>query len=183
MTALASRAQLRMSLLRYALVTVPLLVLLGTVSARMAGAGEGNRWFDALAKPAFMPPAWLFGVAWTLLHILLGIALAMLLHARGARWRGAAITLFAAAILVGLLWPPTFFALHQVGPALALIGLMVAMSLVLIVLLWWIRRVAALLLLPYLAWLCFAAALTASVWTLNPDAEVAPQPASADIKL
>ena len=59
----------------------------------------------------------------------------------------------------------------------------VGLVMVLLDLLWWIRRVAALLLLPYLAWLCFAAALTASVWTMNPDPEVAPQPASADITL
>ena len=184
MTALASRAQLRMSLLRYALVTVPLLVLLGSIAGRMAGAGEGNRWFDALDKPAFMPPGWLFGAAWTLLYILLGLALAMLLHARGARWRGPAIALFLLQLLANYFWSPLFFALHQPGWALALIGVMIALAVVLIVLLWWIRRVAALLLLPYLAWLCFAAALNASILSLNPNAgEVAPPAASTDIVL
>ena len=87
MTGLASRGQLRMSLLRYALVTIPFVLLLGTVSGRIGNAGEGNPWFAALAKPDFMPPGWLFGAAWTILYILLGLALAMLLHARGAHWR------------------------------------------------------------------------------------------------
>ena len=184
MTALASRGQLRMSLLRYALVAVPLVLLLGTVSGVIAGADEGNRWFRALAKPGFMPPGWVFGLVWTILYALLGIALAMLLHARGARRRGAALGLFAVQLALNYLWTPVFFAFHEVGLALLLIGAMIALTVALVVLIWGIRRVAALLLLPYLAWLCFAAVLTVSIWTLNPDAsEVAPQPASADIVL
>ena len=184
MTAIASRAQLRMSLLRYALVTVPMVLLLGTIAAQVAGTGSGNRWFAALAKPGFMPPAWAFGAAWPLFHILLGVALAMLLHARGARWRSIAITVFLLQLLANLLWPISLFSFHQIGWSLALLGLMISLTVVLIVLLWWIRRVAALLMLAWLAWLGFAAVLTISIWTLNPDAaEVAPQPASADIVL
>ena len=183
MTAIASKAQLRMSLLRYAAVTVPLVVLLGAISGRIANAGDGNRWFAALAKPAFMPEGWVFGAVWLVLYILLGVALAMLLHARGAHWRGVAIALFVVQLLAGYFWAPLFFAMHQLGWALALAGMMIALAVGLIVLLWWIRRVAALLLLPYLAWLCFAAVLTASVWELNPNAEVAPPPASTDIVL
>jgi benzodiazapine receptor len=87
-----------MSFLRYALVTVPLVLLLGTVSGRLAGSGYGNPWFDALVKPALMPPGWVFGVAWTLLYICLGLALAMILHARGARGRRLAIGLFLAQL-------------------------------------------------------------------------------------
>jgi hypothetical protein len=55
----------------------------------------GNAWFDALEKPAIMPPGWVFGLAWTILYILLGLALALILHARGARGRGLALALFA----------------------------------------------------------------------------------------
>ena len=183
MTAIASKAQLRMSLLRFALVTVPLVVLLGAISGRIANAGDGNRWFAALARPAFMPEAWVFGAASMVLCILLGVALAMLLHARGAHWRGLAIALFVVQLLAFYLWAPLFFAMHQLGWALALAGLAIALTVGLIVLLWRIRRVAALLLLPCLAWLCFAALVTASAWTLNPNAEVAPPPASTDIVL
>jgi tryptophan-rich sensory protein len=184
MTGLASMSQLRMSFLRWALVTVPLVLLIGTVSGRIAGSGYANPWFDALAKPDFMPPGWVFGVAWTILYILLGLSLAMLLHARGARKRGATIGVFIAQLVANYLWSPLFFALHQPGLALGLIALMIALTVILIVLLWWIRRLAALLLAPYLAWLGFAALLTASIWTMNPDAAtLAPQPASTDIVL
>ena len=184
MTALASKGQLRMSLLRYALVTVPLVLLLGIVSGRIANSGYGNPWFDALAKPDFMPPGWLFGVAWTILYILLGLALAILLHARGAQRRGRAIGLFVVQLALNYAWSPVFFAWHRIDWALMLIGAMIVLTLALILLLWPIRRLAALLMLPYLAWICFAAALTFSIGQLNPNAsQVAPQPVTTDIVL
>jgi len=183
-TAIASKSQLRMSFLRYALVTVPLVLLLGTVSGRISGSGYGNAWFDALAKPAFMPPGWAFGLAWTILYILLGLVLAMLLHARGARRRGLAIAVFLLQLLANYLWPPLFFAFHELGWSLALLAAMIGLTIVLLVLSWRIRRVAALFLLPYLAWLAFAALLTWSIASLNPEAgEVAPQRESTDIVL
>ena len=183
MTGIASRAQLRMSLLRYALVTVPAVLLLGTLSGQLAGSGYGNFWFDALAKPDFMPPGWAFGVAWTILYVLLGLALAMLLHARGARRRGLAIALFLVQLAANYAWSPLFFAWHQIGAAFVLIAAMIAMTAARALLVWSIRRLAALLLLPYLGWLVFAAALTWEIGRLNPGAELAPQPASADIVL
>ena len=173
-----------MSLLRYALVTVPLVLLLGTISGRIAGAGEGNGWFASLAKPEIMPPGWVLGLAWTLLYILLGLVLAILLHARGARWRGVAVGLFAVQLLINYGWSPAFFAFHQTGLALLMAAAMIVLTVALIVLLWRIRPVAALLLLPYLAWLCFAALLTYEIMRLNPDAEaLAPQPGGTDIVL
>lgn len=182
MTGLASRSQLRMSFLRVALVTVPLILLIGTISGRLAGSGYGNAWFDALQKPDFMPPGWVFGAAWSFLYVLLGLSLAFLVHARGARGRGAAIALFLVQMAANYAWSPLFFAAHQVGWSLALILLMIALTLVLFVMAWRIRRAAALLLLPYLLWLGFAAALTHGIWTLNPGA-VAPAGPSTDIAL
>ena len=84
MAGIASKSQLRMSFLRYALFTVPGVLLLGTLAGALGGAGEDNAWFAALRKPAMMPPGWAFGAAWTLLYIMLGLSLAMLLHARDA---------------------------------------------------------------------------------------------------
>lgn len=181
---LASKSQLRMSFLRYALWTVPLLVLLGTVSGRLADAGFGNSWFDALEKPSAMPSGWVFGAVWTLLYILLGLALALILHARGARGRPLAIGLFVGQLALNYAWSPLFFALHKVDLAFATIVLMAGLSLAAAWLFWGIRRSAALLLLPYLAWLGFAAFLTWQIDRLNPGAErLAPAGASADIRL
>lgn len=184
MMEIASRSQLRMGLLRWALLTVPLVLLLGTLSGRAAGSGYGNAWFDALEKPAFMPPGWAFGAAWTILYVLLGISLAMLLHARGARGRGLVVALFLVQLAMNYAWSPLFFAWHQVGGALVLILAMIALTFVLVALSWRIRRGAALLLLPYLGWLCFAASLTFAIGQLNPEAsELAPAAGSTDIRL
>ena len=183
MTGIASRAQLRLSFLRYALFTVPAVLLLGTISGRIANSGYGNPWFDALTKPAFMPPGWVFGAAWTLLYIALGFALAMILHARGARLRGPVIALFVVQLALNYGWSPIFFAWHRIDLAFAIILIMIGLTLILVVLTWRIRRVAALLMLLYLAWLGFAALLTSEIGRLNPGAELAPQPAATDIVL
>lgn len=184
MTGLASRAQLRASFWRYALVTVPAVLLLGSLSGQLSNSGYGNAWFDALEKPGFMPPGWAFGAAWTALYVLLGIALALLLHARGAKGRGKAIGLFLVQLAINFAWSPVFFAFHETQLALAMIAAMVVITAVLVVLAWKIRPLVSLLLVPYLAWLCFAAALNFQIVALNPGADtLAPPGASADIEL
>jgi translocator protein len=181
---IASKSQLRMSYLRFALFTVPLILLLGTVSGRIANSGYGNPWFDALTKPSFMPPGWAFGVVWPILYILLGLALAMILNARGAKGRGLAIGLFVAQLLLNFTWSPLFFAYHQVRTALVVIILMLILSTIATVLFARIRRTAALLMLPYLGWLAFATALNYQIMVLNPDAEnLVPGQGGADIIL
>jgi tryptophan-rich sensory protein len=173
-----------MSFLRYGLFTVPAILLLGTVSGRVAGAGYGNAWFDALRKPGIMPPGWAFGAAWTILYICLGLALALILHARGARGRAVAIALFLFQLLLNFGWSPLFFAYHEVGAAFWTILAMILVSLATALLFWRIRRSAALLMLPYLAWLGFAALLTWQIGALNPDAaELAPEGSTTDIPL
>jgi tryptophan-rich sensory protein len=184
MTAIASRAQLRMSFLRGALVTVPLILLLGTLSGRIAGSDTNNAWFASLVKPEIMPPGWLFPVAWTILYILIGVALAMILHARGASRRAIAITLFIAQLLLNYAWSPIFFGMHQVHTALVVILLMLALAVATAVIFAGIRKTAALLMLPYLAWLAFAALLNWQIIQLNPDAEsLVPGQGGTDIAL
>lgn len=170
MRGIASKGQLRMSFLRYALVTVPLVLLIGTISGRASNSGYGNAWFAALDKPALMPPGWAFGAAWTLLYILLGLVLAMLLHARGARGRPLLLGLFLGQLLLNYAWPPLFFAFHQTVAALLLILVILGLSVAAAILLWWVRKSATLLMIPYIAWLCFAALLNFQIVALNPDA-------------
>jgi tryptophan-rich sensory protein len=184
MTGIASRSQLRMSFLRYALVTVPLVLLLGTISGRLANSGYGNEWFDSLTKPALMPPGWVFGAAWTILYILLGLALALILHAKGARGRRLAVGLFLAQLILNYAWSPIFFAAHQVDLAFLIIVLMIILSALAALLFARIRKAAGLLMIPYLAWLFFAGYLTWQIEALNPNAaELVPAGASADIPL
>ena len=171
MREIASKQQLRLAFLRWAAVTVPFILLLGFTSARLAPAGADNRWYAALTKPAGTPPDWAFPVAWTIIYILLGLSLAMILNARGSKLRGPALILFAVQMAVNLVWSPLFFGMHQVNSALGVIVAMVALTLALILLFVRIRTAAALLLVPYLAWIAFAGYLTYEIVQLNPTAE------------
>lgn len=184
MQGIASKSELQMSFLRYALFTVPAVVLLGTLSGLLANAGYANPWFVALAKPPIMPPGWVFAVAWTSLYTLLGLSLAMLLYAKGARNREKALTLFALQLLLNFAWSPLFFAAHKVSLALSVIAAMIVVAIFMILFFWKIRRWAAFLIIPYLCWLLFALNLNYQVLILNPHAEtLEPGPARIDIQL
>lgn len=168
---IASRGQLRMSFLRWAIFTVPLILLLGFASGRAVPAGSDNSWYMALQKPALTPPGWVFPVAWIALYILLGLAVAMILHARGAAGRPVALALFAVQFALNLIWTPLFFGMHQVGAALLVIVAMLALAILTTILFGRIRRPAAWLMLPYLVWIAFAGVLTWRIGQLNPNAE------------
>jgi len=168
---LASKGQLRMSFLRWALVTVPAVLFLGILSGRLSNSGFGNPWFDALAKPGWFPPGWLFGLVWSILYILIGLALAQILHARGAQGRVLAVGVFLLQLGLNLFWSPLFFALHQVTAAFWLIVLILVLASATTVLFSRIRKTAAWLMLPYLGWLTFATILAYEMDRLNPDAE------------
>ena len=168
---IASRGQLRMSFLRWALVTVPGVVLLGFLSGRSVPVGTENSWYLALSKPAVTPPPIAFPIAWTTLYILMGVALALMLNARGARGRGPALALFGAQFLLNLAWTPVFFGLHKVGVATLVIAAMLALAIAATIAFGRVRTVAAWLMVPYLVWISFAGVLTWRIGQLNPDAD------------
>ena len=168
---IASRDQLRMSFVRWALLIVPLIVFLGFVSGQLSNSGYGNAWFAALALPSWFPPAFAFPLVWTLLYAMMGIATAMIADARGANGRGIALVVFGGHLALNLAWGPLFFGAHQVSAAF---GLIVAIFVAAALTAWLygkIRPIAGMLLLPYLAWLMFAAALNFTIDRLNPEAE------------
>ena len=170
MTERTSTGQPRFAFLRWAAVTVPFIVLLGILSARLTPSGEDNPWFAELVKPDVMPPGIAFPIAWTILYVLMGLALAMILDARGAARRGPALALFAAQMMLNLAWTPVFFGMHQVVPALVIIAVLFVLVVITAVLFGRIRTAAGMLLVPYLAWLAFAGALLFQFHTLNPNA-------------
>lgn len=170
MSGIASPGQIRMSALRWGIVLVPLILLLGLASGRLANSGYGNGWFAALAKPAFTPPGWVFGAAWTMLYLMMGIALTLVVAARGARARRFAIGAFALQLVLNLIWSPLFFAAHRIWPAFVLILLILLVAAVAARGFWRVRPAAGLLMLPYLVWLCFAAFLNFEIGRMNPEA-------------
>lgn len=179
MTEIASSGQLRAGLARWLLVCVPGINLLGFLSAKMAISGEDNPWFAALAKPEIYPAPIVFPIVWTTLYCLMGVALAIIISARNAPGRGAALGLFGLHMLANLVWSPLFFGAHQITGALVDAGLMAASLAGVIVLFHRVRPVAAYLLLPYLGWVLFACALTYQVLALNPQADGQDAPAPA----
>ena len=168
---IASKGQLRLAYLRWAIVTVPFILLLGFASGRLFPSGDENAWYQMLVKPAETPPGWAFPVAWTAIYVLLGLALAMIVNARGSRYRGAALGLFAVQMATNLAWSPLFFGWHQVSAALVLIAVIFVLALATTLLFGRIRKAAAWLMAPYLAWLCFAGVLNYKIDRLNPNAE------------
>ena len=121
-------------------------------------------WYEALAKPSFNPPNWLFGPVWTILYVLIAIA----------GWRlwqrertGAAMKLWWLQLVLNFLWSPVFFGLEQIGLALLIILALFATILAFLAAAWNLDRVAAWLFVPYAAWVAFASLLNASIWLLN----------------
>lgn len=171
MNFLASRGQLRASLLRWSLVCVPGCVLLGVLAGRLSQSGSGNPWFDSLIKPELFPPAALFGIVWTVLYAMMGFALALVGSAWGARGRGVAVTIFAIQFLVNLTWSPVFFGMHRITGGLIVIAILDVLVVITLVRFWRIRKLAGALLLPYLAWILFATVLNYEFLRLNPQAD------------
>lgn len=157
--------------IRAGLVGVPLLLLLGGLSARLSGSTDSNPWYQTLVLPELQPPPAAFGIAWSILYTLLAVAAARVWGRHGAPGRTLALLLFAAGIAVNLLWSPAFFRYHLILPALAIILAMLALAIATAFAFARVDRLAAWLLLPYLCWLGFAAALNARIWTLNPTAD------------
>ena len=182
MTEIATPGQLRMSYLRWALVTVPAVVLAGSLSGLLSNSGYGNRWFASLNLPPITPPGWVFATVWPILYICLGLSLAMILHARGAKGRGFALLLFFVQLIANFAWSPLFFGAHQVTSALYLIIFILMVTAATFFAFAPIRKAAAWLLVPYIAWLGFAAVLNFQIDQRNPSAEtLVPAAASTQI--
>jgi translocator protein len=152
------------------------LALVGWILSIVAlGAAAGiffapGAWYAVLQKPAFNPPNWIFGPVWTALYILMATALWLVrreqtaspaLRSRASRW-------FAAQFLLNLLWTPLFFGLRSPLLAVVDIGLLWLALIATMVAFRRVHPLAACLLLPYLAWVTFAAVLNAAIWRLNP---------------
>jgi translocator protein len=124
--------------------------------------------YGQLIQPVWAPPAWLFGPVWSVLYALMGVS--AWLTWRKHRFQGAtaAFVLFGAQLVANALWTWLFFA-WRLG-AIAFVEILVLWLLIAATMrcFWHLHRVAAILLLPYLAWVGFAAALNLSLWRLNP---------------
>jgi tryptophan-rich sensory protein len=134
---------------------------LGAIASANAGA-----FYAQLNKPAWAPPASWFGPVWSVLYLLMAVS-AWLVW-RSARPKAAALGVFGAQLAANALWSWLFFAWHRGALAAAEVLVLLALIAWTIAAFRRVSRPAALLLLPYLAWVGFASVLTWSVWRRNP---------------
>ena len=135
----------------------------------IASTGAAS-FYAQLSQPSWAPPAWLFGPVWSGLYVLMGIAAWLVWREHGFRGASAALRLFVVQLFANALWTWLFFVWHQGALSLAEIVALLFLIASTILAFWRLHRLAALLLVPYLAWVSFATALTASLWRLNPAA-------------
>ena len=122
-------------------------------------------WYAGLAKPAWTPPPRVFGPVWSLLYLSMGVAAWLVWRERGLQ--SAPLALFALQLALNALWSAVFFGARRPGLAFAEIVLLWGAVLATAVSFRPASSAAALLLLPYLLWVTFAAALNFSVWRKN----------------
>ena len=150
-------------------IAIPLAVgLAGSMST--AGAVR-SAWYRNLAKPSWQPPSALFAPVWTALYVLMGLASWLVwtrLGARGGALLAYPLVAYAVQLALNGAWTPVFFARESPRAALAIMVLLLAAVLETVRAFGGVDPRAALLMLPYLAWTCFAAALNARIVQLNP---------------
>jgi tryptophan-rich sensory protein len=125
-------------------------------------------WYPRVRKPSWSPPNWLFGPVWTLLYLLMGVALYLVWR---LGWENpdvrVALILFGAQLALNVLWSVIFFGWHRLGWALLEIAALWVLILLTLIQFYRLQPVAGLLLVPYLLWVTFATILNGTVWSLN----------------
>ena len=147
--------------------------LLGWLLVAFAAGGVGAiasvdaaSFYAQLSRPSWAPPAWVFGPVWSTLYALMGIAAWLVWRSPGST--RLALGLFCAQLAANALWSWLFFAWHQGALAVVEVFVLVALIAATVAVFWRTSPLAAMLLLPYLAWVSFASVLTWAVWKGNP---------------
>jgi benzodiazapine receptor len=130
---------------------------------------QAASFYAQLARPSWAPPASVFGPVWSVLYALMGVAAWLVWRQpQEGRRHAVPIALFVVQLGVNALWSWLFFAWHFGAAAFADVLVLLALIAATIAAFWRVRPLAAMLLLPYFAWVSFASALTWSVWQSNP---------------
>jgi len=139
-------------------------------AAAIGGLATANArgFYGELSLPTWAPPGWIFGPVWSVLYLMMGVAAWLVWQRTGWTLAFGALPLFTLQLAANALWSWLFFHFHQGALAFAEVLVLWALILATFLSFWRVRRGAALLLLPYLAWVAFASALTFTVWQKNP---------------
>lgn len=151
-------------LLLIACITVPL--ALGAWAGIVTSSNIAS-WYETLNKPSFRPPNWLFAPVWTTLYVLMGISFLLIIQDKKSASKTRAIQYAITQLVLNTLWSFLFFYFHQIGIALVEIVLLWLSIFMMIRAYFPIHRLAAVLQIPYLAWVSFASMLNAAYYFLN----------------
>ncbi|HLL83747.1 MAG TPA: TspO/MBR family protein [Longimicrobium sp.] len=153
-----------------AIVALPVWLAVSFVAAAAGGIASASApvFYAQLAKPAWAPPAWLFGPAWTVLFVLMGVAAWLVWRERGHPRARTGLTLFVVQLVFNALWSWLFFAWRRGDLALAEVVVLELLIVATMVAFWRVRPLAGALMIPYALWVAYATALTAAVWRMNP---------------
>ena len=145
-------------------------LLLAFIAAAVGAvaATDAPTFYAELVRPAWAPPASIFGPVWSVLYAFMAVSAWLVWRARDLAPARAALVLFIVQLAANALWSWLFFAWRYGALAFAEVLLLWGLIVATIILFWRVRPLAALLLLPYLVWVTFASALTFAIWRLNP---------------
>jgi tryptophan-rich sensory protein len=129
---------------------------------------QAPEFYRALEAPSWAPPASVFGPVWSILYVMMALAAWLVWRAYGWSGARAALTLFLMQLAANALWSWLFFAWRRGSWAFFELVVLWVLIVATIVAFWRLRRVAAALLLPYLAWVTYAGALNYVLWRANP---------------
>ena len=149
-----------LSFLLFALITYSASAIGG-----MATIGFKEPWYSLLIKPSYNPPDWIFAPVWISLYLIIGYAAWLMWSTKENTQK--ILNIYFIHLIINASWSVTFFAFHQILVSLIIIGLIILFVIWLIKLYYPINKISAYLMIPYLAWLCFAFVLNYSIFTLN----------------
>lgn len=149
-----------------ALISLAVFLILSFSAAYFGAQFLPGEWYAELEKPSWNPPAWIFGPVWTFLYAAMAVA-GWLVWRADHPDRRAALALWALQLVLNALWSWIFFGLYRPGLAAIEIAMLWGAILATAVLFWRIRPLGGALLVPYLAWVSFAAVLNVALWWLN----------------
>lgn len=151
------------------------LILLLVLAFAAAGIGAAatqtsvHTWYPSLNKPSWNPPSALFAPVWTLLYILMAVATWRVWKIGSAKTARRTVALYSAQLMLNTLWSVLFFGLRRPDAALVDVLTLLAVIGFILVRYWRMDRIAAVLWLPYVAWVTYASALNFSIWQMNPN--------------
>lgn len=149
--------------------------LLTSIVICFAAAGLGSvltrpslrLWYAALRKPPWTPPNWIFGPVWTILYLCMAVAVWLVWRRAGFQGAKLPLAFFAFQLVLNVAWTGIFFTLHLQGFAFIEIIFLWLAILATTVAFWPLSKTAGWLMVPYLLWVAYAAALNGSIWSMN----------------